>query len=141
MVLEFHVDDTGDREDTLVEMALHVPPNNQDWKEEGEEVAPGGNAAKVRKTCLSGCQEGVEEACTGTQSLHVSTVDSCKLAGQFQHGHIFTASSQEVNGLCRMAALVCLMCRCLFIFFCVIFAQRRMNAQPRCFCNSLGCGA
>jgi len=27
-------------------MALHVPPNNQDWKEEGEEVTPGGNAAK-----------------------------------------------------------------------------------------------
>jgi len=46
VVLEFHVDDTGDREDTLVEMALHVPPNNQDWKEEGEEVTPGGNAAK-----------------------------------------------------------------------------------------------
>jgi hypothetical protein len=47
VVLEFHVDDTGDREDTLVEMALHVPPNNPDWKEEGEENATGGNAAKV----------------------------------------------------------------------------------------------
>lgn len=52
MLLEFHVDDTAgdDREDTLVEMAFHVPAANTRWGAAGQE---GGGAAGA---------EGEEEA-------------------------------------------------------------------------------
>lgn len=52
VLLEFHVDDTvDDREDTLIEIAFHVPAGNPDWapavdEAEGED-APKVSAAKV----------------------------------------------------------------------------------------------
>lgn len=54
-MLEFHVDDTtaSDKEDTLIEMAFHVPPGNEAWSAaaaaaaQGEGVPPA--AAKVGK--------------------------------------------------------------------------------------------
>ncbi len=55
VLLEFQVDDTvtNDREDTLLEVAFHVPPSNPDWGkrgggEGGEDDAPPVPAAKVR---------------------------------------------------------------------------------------------
>lgn len=54
VLLEFHVDDTADdREDTLVEMAFHVPPGNTHWgadaqQADGEDQAAAVPAAKVR---------------------------------------------------------------------------------------------
>lgn len=52
VLLEFHVDDTvDDREDTLIEMAFHVPAGNTDWAPDGdgdgEEGAARASAAKV----------------------------------------------------------------------------------------------
>eukprot|EP00878_Enallax_costatus_P033754 GHUV01037307.1.p3 GENE.GHUV01037307.1~~GHUV01037307.1.p3 ORF type:complete len:143 (+),score=51.55 GHUV01037307.1:931-1359(+) len=53
VLLEFHVDDTvDDREDTLIEMAFHVPAANPDWAPadgaaEGEEGAARVSAAKA----------------------------------------------------------------------------------------------
>jgi hypothetical protein len=56
VLLEFHVDDTAadDKEDTLIEMAFHVPPGNTAWgsdapEAEGEEAAAAVPAAKVRR--------------------------------------------------------------------------------------------
>ncbi|GBF95966.1 FACT complex subunit [Raphidocelis subcapitata] len=55
VMLEFHVDDTAadDKEDTLVEMAFHVPPGCKDWAlpappppEEGAEAPPPEPASK-----------------------------------------------------------------------------------------------
>ena len=69
VLLEFHVDDTAadDREDTLVEMAFHVPAGNARWAEagqqaegEGEEPAAPVPAAKV---CVAAGWLG---ACVGT---------------------------------------------------------------------------
>lgn len=58
VLLEFHVDDTADdREDTLVEMAFHVPPSNTSWGADGQQQQAGAEgedagaavpAAKVR---------------------------------------------------------------------------------------------
>jgi hypothetical protein len=55
VLLEFHVDDTtrDDKEDTLVEMAFHVPGSNEAW---GGSVGPDGSvipAAKVRHCCCA----------------------------------------------------------------------------------------
>ena len=56
VLLEFHVDDTAadDKEDTLVEMAFHVPAGNEQWGAaaqtagaEGEEPVDTVPAAKV----------------------------------------------------------------------------------------------
>lgn len=61
VLLEFHVDDTAadDKEDTLVEMAFHVPAGNEQWGvqeagEDGEAAAPM-PAAKVRQSSTDGC--------------------------------------------------------------------------------------
>jgi hypothetical protein len=56
VLLEFHVDDTAnDREDTLVEMAFHVPAGNERWGADaqqqgadGEDAVAAVPAAKVR---------------------------------------------------------------------------------------------
>lgn len=43
VLLEFHVDDTADdREDTLVEMAFHVPPSNATWGADGQQQQAAG---------------------------------------------------------------------------------------------------
>lgn len=52
VLLEFHVDDTtgDDREDTLIEMAFHVPPGNEAWGAAAQENGDGPvTAAKVSK--------------------------------------------------------------------------------------------
>jgi hypothetical protein len=50
VLLEFHVDDTtrDDREDTLVEMAFHVPGSNEAWGGNLDDKEAPIPAAKVR---------------------------------------------------------------------------------------------
>lgn len=47
VLLEFHVDDTAadDREDTLVEMAFHVPAGNERWGAEAQAAGADGEDA------------------------------------------------------------------------------------------------
>lgn len=46
MLLEFHVDDTADdKEDTLVEMAFHVPAGNEHWGTDAQQQGADGEDA------------------------------------------------------------------------------------------------
>jgi len=64
-MLEFHVDDTtaSDKEDTLIEMAFHVPPANEAWSAAAAEAAQGDGippaAAKVRLQQLAGSKSNM----------------------------------------------------------------------------------
>jgi hypothetical protein len=48
VLLEFHVDDTADdKEDTLVEMAFHVPAGNEQWGTDAQQQGAEGEDAVV----------------------------------------------------------------------------------------------
>ncbi|KAI8462425.1 MAG: structure-specific recognition protein-domain-containing protein [Monoraphidium minutum] len=94
VMLEFHVDDTAadDKEDTLVEMAFHVPPGCKDWAppppepQEGEEGAPPPPAEPAAKVLLEALMEHTDAGGTTSDDAVAIFDDVAVLAprGRFE---------------------------------------------------------
>lgn len=112
MLLEFHVDDTADdKEDTLVEMAFHVPGSNEHWGSDQQQGADGEDTAAVPPAKVGAVQ--LISSCAATADPCRSVRGCCGIAAELVDCRAQGAGSVYAQTFAVHVQSPCALCHCL----------------------------